>query len=205
MIEPAAPSPPATWRRVLPRVAVGLAIVVALVVAWQRTPIAELTHLEALVAWAERLRAQPAAVLLAPLAFVGVALLFVPVVLLRAAAVLVFGPFFGPFVAVTGSMLGAVIGHEVGRRIGGPALDRLAGERMVRLRARLARTGPLAVAAVRVVPLGPFNLVNLAFGATGVSRRDFLLGTLLAMTPGVIVMALAVSLLPSLRELVFPG
>jgi uncharacterized membrane protein YdjX (TVP38/TMEM64 family) len=44
----------------------------------------------------------------------------------------------------------------------------------------------LAVTAVRLVPIAPYSLVNLAAGAARVPFRDFFYGTLLGMSPGVV-------------------
>ena len=46
--------------------------------------------------------------------------------------------------------------------------------------------GVLAVVVLRLVPVAPFTLVNLVAGATHLRARDFLLGTALGMTPGIL-------------------
>ena len=48
----------------------------------------------------------------------------------------------------------------------------------------------LAVVLARVVPLAPYSLVNLVGGASHVSLRDFTLGTLIGMTPGIAAITL---------------
>ena len=50
----------------------------------------------------------------------------------------------------------------------------------------ISRHGVLAVAAVRMIPVAPYSLVNLAAGAVHVPFRDFVLGTFLGMSPGVV-------------------
>jgi uncharacterized membrane protein YdjX (TVP38/TMEM64 family) len=47
----------------------------------------------------------------------------------------------------------------------------------------------LAVAAVRVLPIAPFSLVNLAAGAASVGLWRFLGGTILGMAPGFILLS----------------
>ena len=47
----------------------------------------------------------------------------------------------------------------------------------------------IAVAAVRLVPVAPFTVVNLAAGACSIRLMDYLLGTLIGMLPGLIVIA----------------
>jgi phospholipase D1/2 len=74
------------------------------------------------------------------------------------------------------------------------------GPRVAKLRAKLQGGGVAAMAAMRLLPLGPFTFVNVACGAAGLKRRDFLLGTTIVMIPVLILMALAVSVVPSLRD-----
>jgi uncharacterized membrane protein YdjX (TVP38/TMEM64 family) len=54
----------------------------------------------------------------------------------------------------------------------------------------LADRGIVTIAAIRMVPLAPFTLVNLAAGAIGVGFRDYMLGTVLGIAPGTILVCL---------------
>jgi uncharacterized membrane protein YdjX (TVP38/TMEM64 family) len=40
---------------------------------------------------------------------------------------------------------------------------------------------------VRVLPVAPFIVVNVVAGASHIGLRDFLLGTLFGMTPGIVL------------------
>ena len=40
-----------------------------------------------------------------------------------------------------------------------------------------------------MVPIAPFSIVNVVAGASKLSLRDFMLGTVLGMAPGIAVMA----------------
>jgi uncharacterized membrane protein YdjX (TVP38/TMEM64 family) len=177
---------------------------VALALAWRYTRLAELVSLESLGTGAEALRASHAAAIVTPVVFVALSLVLVPITVLRATVVLVFGPILGFVYALVGSMVAAFVGHELGRRLGAASLERLFGARVSALRERVHRRGALAVAALRLVPIAPYTVVNAAFGAAAVRRRDFLVGTAIATTPRLVIMALAVSLLPALRDLALP-
>jgi phospholipase D1/2 len=161
----------------------------ALAIAWQLLPVSP----EELVRRAGELKDVPLAVVWVPLAYALLGLVMFPFVALRVGTILVFGPVLGIAYAILGAALSATVGYEIGRRLGG--LETLTGERAERVRQRLAHGGILAVAAVRMVPTGPFALVNAFAGAARVPRRDFLLGTLLGTTPGLVVMAAAGALL----------
>ena len=69
------------------------------------------------------------------------------------------------------------------REAGGPRLNRISQA--------LAERGVTSVAVVRVLPLAPFTVVNLVAGSSHIALRDFVLGTIAGMTPGLMVMALA--------------
>jgi uncharacterized membrane protein YdjX (TVP38/TMEM64 family) len=68
-------------------------------------------------------------------------------------------------------------------------LRHLAGSRWPRLSNWLHRRGLLAVVALRVLPMAPFTVVNLAIGASGISFVDFALGTLIGTGPGLIAIS----------------
>jgi uncharacterized membrane protein YdjX (TVP38/TMEM64 family) len=81
------------------------------------------------------------------------------------------------------------------------ALRRLGGARLNRISRAFAKRGILGVALVRLVPVAPFTLVNLAAGASHVLFRDYVLGSALAMTPGIVVISvLATSAGTTIRE-----
>ena len=85
-----------------------------------------------------------------------------------------------------GAVFGAVLGYALGRSLWRDAVRRMAGRRLNRLSERLARRGALSVAALRVVPVAPFTVVNLAAGASHIRFGDFLLGT----GPGTVALCL---------------
>jgi len=175
-------------RRNLRRVALPALVVVGLAILWRFTPLSEVLRPEDLAALAAPLREGTTGPLLFTGLFaVGGALMF-PVTVLIVAAALVFGPWLGFATALTGCLLSAVLGYGAGRLLWRDAVHRLMGPRLRRLSQQLGRRGVLTVAAVRVVPVAPFTAVNLVAGATHVQFRDFLLGTVLAMTPGVLAM-----------------
>ena len=117
-----------------------------------------------------------------------VALAVVPVVLLIAATGVAFGPILGPLYAMAGCLASGSLGFAIGRWLGQQRVEQLGGGRVARVSRVLKRNGTLAVFLVRKVPV-PFMLTNIVVGASSVSYRDFLIGTLLGM--GGFVVALA--------------
>jgi uncharacterized membrane protein YdjX (TVP38/TMEM64 family) len=61
---------------------------------------------------------------------------------------------------------------------------------------RLGERGLLAIVFARVVPVGPFSVVNIVAGASHIGWRDFLLGTVIGLLPGVTVASIFVDRWP---------
>lgn len=53
----------------------------------------------------------------------------------------------------------------------------------------MARKGLWAIVVLRVLPVAPFTVGNLAAGVSQIKLRDFILGTLIGMGPGIITIA----------------
>lgn len=167
------------------RVAAVLILCAAVVVMWSVIPTTT-WDLHAVSAWLAPHRHAWYGLPIVLFAFV--ALSPVPVLLLIAATGIAFGPILGPIYAMAGCLTSGSVGFAFGRWIGLPRVQKLGGERVVRLTGTLKRNGTLAVYLVRKVPV-PFILSNIVIGASTVRYRDFLLGTLLGM--GAIVITLA--------------
>jgi uncharacterized membrane protein YdjX (TVP38/TMEM64 family) len=120
--------------------------------------------------------------------FVLLGLAMFPVLVLIAATGIAFGPVLGPLYAMAGSLASASSGFAIGRWLGRRRVERLTGGRLARLMGRAKRNGILTVFLVRKVP-APFTLVNIAVGASHVSLRDFVVGTVLGMTAVVVALA----------------
>jgi uncharacterized membrane protein YdjX (TVP38/TMEM64 family) len=65
----------------------------------------------------------------------------------------------------------------------------LLGRRAARIQGRVVGKGILAVVVIRMIPIAPFSVVNVVAGASTLPLRDFLVGTVLGMTPGILAMA----------------
>jgi len=65
--------------------------------------------------------------------------------------------------------------------------QRTFGRAVERVRTALRSRGVLAVTMIRMVPVAPFSLVNLAAGAIGIPFRDYLFGTFLGLAPGTVL------------------
>ena len=162
----------------------------AAALAWRYSPLREWVDLGRIVAESKGLGTSPLAVVAALAAFVLGGVVLVPVTLMIAATVLVFGPIEGGVYALAGALLSAATTYALGRALGRDLVRQIAGPRLNALSRRLARKGLLAMTLVRLLPVAPFSIVNSVAGASHIGWRDFLLGTVLGMAPGIALTAL---------------
>jgi len=116
--------------------------------------------------------------------YIVLTLLLFPGAVLTAAGGAVFGTVLGTALTVIAATIGATASFLLGRRLGRGQLEQIGGDRLERLDKWLAQRGFTAVLYVRLVPVVPFNLLNYGAGVTGVSTRDYVLGTAIGIIPG---------------------
>jgi uncharacterized membrane protein YdjX (TVP38/TMEM64 family) len=172
--------------RRMTRIAILVLLLATLAAAWRWTPLREWLDLASLVAIADKLEQAPFTPLAVVGAYVLAGLLVMPVTVLIAVTGIVFGPFFGTLYALGGAVASAAVTYAIGRRLGRDTVRRLAGDRLNRISKRLARRGVIAIAVLRLLPLAPFTIVNVVAGASHIGLRDFILGTVIGMAPGIL-------------------
>ncbi len=167
-----------------------MAVVLGLAAAWRWTPLGGLLEVDTLVAVAGSAGESLGGTMLLLGAFVVGGIVAVPVTLMIIVTVLVAGPWLGLGLALTGSLISAVASYWIGSASGRKLLRRLSGGRINRLSRRLAQRGIITIITLRIVPVAPFTVINMVAGASHISFRDFVLGTLLGMGPGITAIAL---------------
>lgn len=131
--------------------------------------------------------------------FAVAAVLAVPLTLLVMAVALSFGAWPGSFYALAGAVLGALISYAFGAALGRRSIARLAGSKLNRLSKRLANHGVMAIITVRLIPVAPFTLINMLAGASHIKLRDFVIGTVIGLLPGIIMITVFAK---SLRQVI---
>lgn len=182
-----------------------LMLVLGMAAAWRWTPLSEWVDLNKMAATLSSLRSGPLTPFAVMAAFVIGGLLVMPVMLLITATVFSFGTLYGFFYALIGVIMSAIVTYTIGKWIGRARVRRLAGSRLNRITQQLAQRGVLTMFIVRLVPVAPFSVVNLVAGASNISLRDFLLGTLLGMAPGILAIALLVEHIGEVLQAPSPG
>ena len=131
---------------------------------------------------------------LASLAFVGVyaaavALSLPGAVVLTLAGGLLFGTVLGAALAVLGATGGAILVFLVARTALADMLARKFGALTAQMKPRLERDGFSYLLALRLIPLFPFWLVNLAPALAGMRLAPFALATFIGIIPATVVVA----------------
>ncbi len=122
--------------------------------------------------------------------YVGTVALSLPgAVILTLAGGLLFGTVAGAALAVAGATSGAVLLFLAARSALGGWLAGRAGGLLDRIRPGLERDGFSYLLALRLLPVVPFWLVNLAAALVGMRLGSFVLGTLLGIIPATAVFA----------------
>jgi phospholipase D1/2 len=163
-----------------------LAALFALVAAWRWTGLREWLDLGEVIRAAAWLRDTDQAWLWAIGAFLAGGVICFPVTLLIFASAFLMRSWPAIVCSLAGCILSAALLYGIGRGLGRKIVMRLAGRRLNRVNRLIAKQGVLAVTAVRMIPVAPYSVVNLVAGAMRVPFRDFVLGTLLGMSPGVV-------------------
>jgi uncharacterized membrane protein YdjX (TVP38/TMEM64 family) len=104
----------------------------------------------------------------------------------------VFGPLLGIVYALAGATLSGALTFAIGRHLNRQLVRGLAGRRLNDLSRRLGKRGLLTIVFARIVPVGPYTIVNIVAGASHIRWRDFLLGTVIGLVPGVTVASIFV-------------
>lgn len=182
-------------------VAVAALLLGGLALAWHWTPLHDYLDIATVTRFGERLQRNSFAPLLVVGCYVLAGLLVMPVMVVIAVTGIVFGPWLGALYALAGSLASAAVTYGIGRAVGRDLVRRLAGRRINRLNRQLGRRGLLTVVVLRLVPVAPFSVVNVVAGASQIRLRHFLLGTLIGMTPGILLtVAFVDSIVAALRR-----
>jgi phospholipase D1/2 len=155
--------------------------------AWKWTPLAELIDIRRLSVWIGTLRESPARHLYILGAYLIGSILLVPITVLILLTAILFGPVLGSVYSLIGCLAGAAITYAIGHFLGQELVQKIAGAKWQRLEKKIAQSGIIAVATLRLLPVAPFTIVNVVSGAFKVPVREYAVGSLLGLVPGILV------------------
>lgn len=123
------------------------------------------------------------------LTYIGGAFLGVPQWMLIAGTVFVFGPWLGGLLSWGATLISGTINFWLGRWAGASRVERFGGAQVKTLIEIVRRNGFLASLTVRMVPTGPFVLVNMVAGVSGMSFLAFLGGMAIGVVPKIAIIS----------------
>jgi uncharacterized membrane protein YdjX (TVP38/TMEM64 family) len=164
--------------------------VMAITFAWRFTGLAEIASADRIRGFLASARGDPWAPVLVLAAYMLAAAVAFPVNVLILATAAVFGPWLGFAYSALGAFSSALVVYFVGAYLGKAALSRLLGPKLQRVLDVARERGLLVVVAFRVVPVAPGTVINLALGASGIGLADFVIGSVVGMTPGLLLVSI---------------
>ena len=160
-----------------------------LAAAWHFTPLGSRVDVDTIVHAVAAIRESSAAPLIIIATYLIGGLIIFPVTVLISATAIVFEPLSSIIYAFGGCLASSVLMYGIGGALGRATVRRVAGSRLNRLSKLLVRQDLFAIAALRVLPVAPYSIVNIVAGASHMRFRDFMLGTALALAPGIVAIS----------------
>jgi len=113
----------------------------------------------------------------------------IPGAVMTIAGGLAFGATWGAVYSLLGADAGALVAFGAGRFLGRGFVERLVGHRFHALLGKIARHGFQIIFYLRLVPVIPYNALNLLAGASPIAFRDYFWASMIGMIPGTILFA----------------
>jgi len=171
------------------KLAAAALLVAGLAAAWRFTPLSRLITPANVTDTARALRATSWAPIALVLAYTPAEFLMFPRAVLTLFGSVAFGAWLGAAYGLAGIFIASLATYFAGHMLPDGTVRRVAGRRVERVAKVLRRHGVLAVLAVRVVPVAPSGVEGVVAGAMRIKLWEYLVGTMLGMTPGVLVSA----------------
>jgi len=169
------------------KLALLVATVLAAAAVTQWSPVASRLSLDEIVSGMRNLPSPVVAPLLFVLAYAAATTVAVPGSLLTIAGGALFGFGWGALYNTIGANLGASGAFLLARVLGRDGVERIFGNRVRGLERATREFGFLGLLALRLVPLVPFNVLNVGSGLTRLRWREYLVATMLGILPGTLV------------------
>lgn len=141
--------------------------------------------------WFQGVRGTVWALPLTVLTFVLLAFVGAPQWVLITGAVIAFGPMSGAVYSWIATLVSASVDFWLARYLGADRLKHVGGAFINKIANLVRKNGFVTSLTVRLVPTGPFVLVNLAAGLSKMRFPAFFAGTALGIIPKIAVIALA--------------
>jgi len=169
------------------RLTIFVGIIIALLVmaaAWRWTPLQEYLSPRHISGLLESLPSDEMRALLAIVGFIFASILMVPITLLAIISGIVFSSWKGFLYILIGAIGSSILSFFLGRILGKKSIEKIFGSKLEKLNKRLSNRGVIAVALLRLVPIAPFSVFNFIAGTSSLTFRQFILGSIIGLSPG---------------------
>ncbi len=156
---------------------------------WRFSSLHDRFSLDQLAQWGSHLVGHP----WAPFAIMGIyalggLILFFHAVLLWT-TVFLFDPWHAVWYCELGTMASGLTMYGLGRLARPEVVKRIAGSYLDDVSQALGRKGKLTLMVLHWFPICPFSILNFISGATRIGFLDFIVGTFIGCTPGILLIA----------------
>lgn len=119
--------------------------------------------------------------------FAIVPLTFFPDSVLAISSGLIFGLAKGALYTMIGAFLGGTLAFFISRTLKKDFIDVITKGKYDKFHSKIEINGFFTVLILRLIPLFPFDIISYGAGLSKVIYRDFIIGTLIGIIPGVLV------------------
>ncbi len=186
-------------RRLIGFVVLALAMVL-LAVLWRWSPLSAYLDAAVIIEEIKGLEDSPLAPAIVLALYLLGGLVSFPILILIAVTSFLFEPFSAFALAMGGALLSGTMMFWIGSALGRKFVRAVAGKRINRISRNLAQEGLLTIVVLRIVPVAPYSIVNLVAGASHIRFRDFFIGTVIGMLPGIFAITIFTE---SLKNFIF--
>jgi phosphatidylserine/phosphatidylglycerophosphate/cardiolipin synthase-like enzyme/uncharacterized membrane protein YdjX (TVP38/TMEM64 family) len=169
------------------RLALAALLIVGFALIWQVTPLREYATPDKVLPLLEGVRNTPWVLPVTLGLYVLGTLIFFPHMIMTAVIVVIFAPFEALCIAMFGSLISGAIGYVAGRKLGAKSLRAMIGDSAKTISGYANKGGIMGLTLLRMVPVAPYTVVNLALGMMEVTFLTFVIATFLGMLPGTLV------------------
>lgn len=108
----------------------------------------------------------------------------VPLNFMLVTTAIVLGSRFAMLYGISGALVSSCIGFYMGNLLGKPLIRRFGSDSVEAVSRKLGERSFRSVAFIRLIPVAPFFIVNMVAGASHLKFKQYLIGTVLGMAPG---------------------
>jgi len=113
--------------------------------------------------------------------------IFFPTTPMMALSGILFGFWQGLIYTATGGIISSFITFYIARFLGKDFVDKILHkkflEKLEEYDQKVGRRGFLTIVVLRILPIMPFNVLNLIMGVSKIKTKDYILGTLVGLAP----------------------